>query len=95
MSIEPAGVVEAGEDWVVTLDGTEYRYTAQAGDDLADVADQLAVLLGAAPGFAAGRDAGAVWVTRLAGGASVGGGTRLMGIQGISHLMSGSKERER
>ncbi|HSO01482.1 MAG TPA: hypothetical protein VLS46_03045, partial [Gaiellaceae bacterium] len=63
------GPVNAGERWIVTLDGDEYLYVAQGGDTLATVAAGLAAALAAASGFAAGLEGTILALTRLDGAA--------------------------
>ena len=61
-----AGTPAAGEDWIVTIGATEFRYTVIGSpslDTLADIADGLAALISVDARFAAIGDGVEIKIT--------------------------------
>ncbi|PYQ00803.1 MAG: hypothetical protein DMF83_27255, partial [Acidobacteria bacterium] len=62
-----SGAVTAG-DWVVNVDGTDYKYVAQATDTLTSVAHGLASQIDPVVGFTAGSEGATLVITKIGGG---------------------------
>ena len=61
------GTVATGQVWTVSVGGTDFDYTAVAGDDLAKIATQLAAAINATPGNLASADGNVLTIRRVEG----------------------------
>jgi len=62
-SITMEGSVTPGEAWTITLDGQIYSYTAEDGDELVDIAAQLAIEIDTVTGYTGASEGVVITIT--------------------------------
>ena len=74
-TITLAGTATAGQEWVITFAGTDYKHTVATGETLSDVAAGLARRLNAVDGVTAAADALVITMVDLTAGGTLGAPT--------------------